>query len=315
MRVLYLVKPKAFWATPLAGELEAAGCTLVWNEWAPDHATLSSIDACVVNFNEAVRHPLALWILKRRLPQGVPVVGIDRDAPWQMGFRKRRLRLLAWLRILDIYASHTLQPLKFRFAPVTLYLANAAYTREYNLGNATLGALRDPAQYQYDVSFVGNMDGTRYKEHAKRAEFMAELEGKLKALGVNCYFRDTRDFPHGDQSKLVQTSRINLNYRSSADHGPEKSWGLPERCYGVPARGGFLLSDERRHAQDNFAPGKEWASFESLDNCVERIRYYLGHFEESRNIAEAAHLRVMREHTYAARARRLVQAIRDWQQK
>jgi spore maturation protein CgeB len=312
MHILLLANSKAFWAGPLTHGLETAGCRLSRNQWHADRAMLASIDACVVNFNEAVRRPFTLWALKRRLPRHVPVVGIDRDAPWQMGFRRRRLWLLAALRLLDIYASHTLQPLRYRYAPQTLYLPNAADTREYHLGTTSVEALRDPARYRYDVSFVGNMNAARFKEHAERAEFMAALEPRLKALGVNCLFRDTKDFPHEAQTELVQTSRINLNYRSSADHGPERSWGLPERCYGVPARGGFLLSDERRHAGDDFVPGKEWASFDALDDCVEKIRYYLDHFEESRAIAEAAHQRVMRDHTYGTRAARLMQAIKQW---
>jgi spore maturation protein CgeB len=309
---LYLANAKGFWSMPLARGLEAAGCTLIWNQWAPSTETLAQIDCCIVNFNEAIRHSVALWALKRRLPKHTPIIGIDRDAPWQMGFRRRRLRLLAWLKVIDIYATHTLQPLRFTYAPQTLYLPNAADTRDYNLGKTTLEALRRPDGYQYDVSFVGNLNGIRYKEHAERARFIAALEQRLQALGINSYFRDTKDFPHEDQTRLVQTSRINLNYRSSADHGPEKSWGLPERCYGVPARGGFLLSDERRHAQDDFVLGKEWVSFDSMEDCVEKIRYYLDHFEESRAIAEAAHYRVMQAHTYEARAARLIEAIRQW---
>ena len=84
------------------------------------------------------------------------------------------------------------------------------------------------------------------------------------------------------------------------------SWGLPERCYGVPARGGFVLADERQHAADDFDVSREWASYRDFEDCVARIRYFAAHFPETRAIAEAAHARVMREHTYEHRAQRLL---------
>src|SRR5438045_7710238 len=45
----------------------------------------------------------------------------------------------------------------------------------------------------------------------------------------------------------------------------------PERCFGVPACGGFLLSDVRKHAAESFIPGVEWADFLDLDDCVAKI--------------------------------------------
>lgn len=40
----------------------------------------------------------------------------DCDASWHMGIRRRRLWLLNWLRPLDLYASHALEPSRI-FAP------------------------------------------------------------------------------------------------------------------------------------------------------------------------------------------------------
>jgi spore maturation protein CgeB len=90
------------------------------------------------------------------------------------------------------------------------------------------------------------------------------------------------------------------------------SWGLPERCYGVPARGGFILSDERRHAADDFDLSREWASYRDFADCVERIRHFTSHFLQTRAIAEAAHARVMRDHTYEQRAQQLLRIAAEW---
>lgn len=279
----------------------------------PDTEQVKAAALCLVNLYEAARMPWATLLLKRWLKQGgVPLIGIDRDAPWHMGMQVRRLKLLEWLRLLDIYATHTLQP-TYRFAPRVVYSANAVWVRNFNLHGRSLEEMRDPTFFRWDVSFVGNMHGERYKEHAERQRFFEALRPRLQAMGLRILFCNSGGMSEQEQIDVIQRSIINLNYRSSCDHrsrsGVEMSWGLPERCYGVPARGGFMLSDERRHARDDFEPGTEWADYHDLDDCIAKIRYYLGNFDETRRIAEAAHARVMREHTYEHRARKLIEVI------
>jgi spore maturation protein CgeB len=299
---------------PLKEAFENLGYCVVENEWKPDPELASRCAAGIVNLYEAIRQPMRAVALHRRLrAAGVPLIGVDRDAPWHMGIRWRRMALFRLLRPLDIYASHTMQP-TWDFAPVKIYNANAVWTRCFNLHGQTLEQMRSPAYYEYDVSFLGNMDGERYKEHAERARFFAELRHRLEALGIRHYIAHSSGIDEETQIRVIQRSRINLSYRSSCDHGGTLSWGLPERCYGVPARGGFLLTDQRHHAGDDFDLGTEWAGFTDLDDCLTRIRFYLDHFELTRDIAEAAHARVMRDHTYEHRARRLVEAataVRD----
>jgi spore maturation protein CgeB len=72
------------------------------------------------------------------------------------------------------------------------------------------------------------------------------------------------------------------------------------------------LSDWRFHASDDFVQGVEWASFTDIDDCVSAIRHYLAHFDQARSIAEAAHRRVVAQHTYAHRARRLMTFAELW---
>lgn len=299
---------------PLKEGLEACGCTVFDNLWEPSEAQLKETDACIINFYEGVRQPWRTWRLKTKLKRhGIPLIGIDRDAPWHLGVRRRRLWLFSLLRPLDIYATHTLQP-TLTFAPETVYQANAAWTRYYHLHGTTLEEMRRPDFFRHDVSFVGNLDGQRYREHCERAEFFSELEHRLSSIGINCLFRHAENLPISEQVEIIQRSRINLNAGAAADHGGERSWGLPERCYGVPACGGFLLSDERRHASGDFEPGTEWVDFHNMEDCVARIRHYIAHPGEARAIAEAAHLRVMRDHTYERRAESLIRVIREWRE-
>lgn len=299
---------------PLKEAFENIGYQVVENEWAPDEALAARAEACVVNLYEAIRQPWRAVALKRRLRAGgVPLIGLDRDAPWHMGIRWRRMALFRLLRPLDIHASHTMQP-TWDFAPVKIYSPNAVWVRNFNLHGHTLEEMRDPAFYEWDVSFLGNMDGKRYKEHAERERFFNELRPRLDAMGVKHFIAHSSGIDEATQIRVIQRSRINLSYRSSCDHGGTLSWGLPERCYGVPARGGFLLTDERQHAADDFDLATEWAGFTDMEDCVTKIRYYLDHFDETRRIAEAANARVMRDHAYEHRARRLIDAAKSFRQ-
>lgn len=297
---------------PLKEAFEANGYRVAENEWAPAPQLAARCQVAVVNLYEAIRRPWAAVGLHRRLrAAGAPLIGIDRDAPWHMGIRWRRLALFRLLRPLDIYATHTLQP-TWEFAPVKIYNPNAVWTRCFNLHGHTLAEMRDPAFFEYDVSFLGNMDAERYKEHAERALFFAALRPRLDAMGIRHYIAHSSGIDEATQIRVIQRSRINLSFRSSCDHGGTLSWGLPERCYGVPARGGFQLTDERRHAADDFDLSTEWAGFSGIDDCVAKIRYYLDRFDVTRAIAEAAHARVMRDHTYEQRAKHLIEAGQNW---
>ncbi|MEY2633787.1 MAG: hypothetical protein RIR00_2441 [Pseudomonadota bacterium] len=294
---------------PLQEAFENLGFNVVANSWTLDPAQADSVRCAVVNLYEAIRQPWRAWAFHRQLQRaGIPLIAMDRDAPWHMGIRWRRLALFRWLNPVDVYASHTLQP-TWNFGRRKIYSPNAVWVRNFNLHGASLEAMRDPAYYEYDVSFLGNMDGQRYKEHAERERFFAALCPRLAAMGVRYYIKHSSGISEDEQIRVIQRSRINLSFRSSCDHGGELSWGLPERCYGVPARGGFLLTDRRRHAGDDFELGKEWADYEGLEDCLVQIRYWLDHFEESRALAEAAHHRVMRMHTYEDRARNLLNQI------
>lgn len=288
----------------------ALDCEVVENAW--NSAALQGVDACIIELYDGVRHPWATWRMKRILRRGnVPLIGLDRDAPWHKGVRARKLWLFDRLGLLDIYATHALQSAR-PFAPNVIYLPNAAWTGRYGLGGVTLEDMRRQDWYRYDVSFVGNLDAARYPEHRKRADFFSQLGLRLRMAGVNAHFRDSADMTPEQQVEIIQHSRINLNFGAACDNGREKSWGLAERCYGVPACGGFLLSDERRHARDDFALDVEWVYFDGLDDCVAKICHYLKHPNLARAIAEAAHHRVMRDHTYQRRAERLIAEIRDW---
>ncbi len=297
---------------PIREGLESAGYTVYENLWNPTDQQLQDCDGYLIDLYDAIKRPWDTLRLKSRLHQRrIPLIGWNRDAPWNKGAKRRRLWWFRKLRVLDIYMAHSLQGAT-AFSPEAHYLPNAAWASHYNLAGRTLEELRDSPSYRYDVSFVGTLDAQQYPEFTERTKFFAELERRLHGFGISTWFRHGKKMPFENQIELIQRSRINLNFGAACDDGPEKSWGLPERCYGVPACGGFLLSDARVHAKEDFDIGKEWVDFSNMEDCVGKIRHYLANFPKTRAIAECAHQRVFREHTYEHRARALATVAREW---
>lgn len=295
--------------SPLEEALQDAGCTLARDVWRAEEARRLGAEACLLDFCDAARRLCELWRLSRSFrPLGIALAGIDRDAPWHKGVRRQRLWLMARLRMLDLYASHSLQGAA-RFAARVLYFPNAARVTAYNLEQRSLESLRVAASYEFDVSFIGNLDAARYPEHRARVAFLHALRDRLAGDSIRFALFESSGMSTAEQVRVIQASRINLGVGAAADDAGERSWGLPERCYGVPACGGFLLSDARRHAADDFVPGEEWVEFADFEDCVNKVCFYLAHFDAARAVAEAAHARVVAQHTYAERARRLLAAL------
>jgi spore maturation protein CgeB len=263
-------------------------------------------------FYDGLRHPLTVWGMHRFLhQQGIPLFVWNQDAPHYLNRAAWRLDWLDRARLFDIYATHSLIDSR-RFADSTLYLANAADTARYHLHGATLGDLRDATRYRHDVSFFGAMDGRRYKEMRSRQEFFAALGERLTARGIHFVFRESAGMTVEEQVALMQNSRINLNFGASCDYGAPVASGLPERCYGIPACGGFLHCARRTHAKDDFTPGENWAEFDGLDDCVAKIGFRRANFAAARTLAERCHAHVMTHHTYAHRAATLHETLLAW---
>lgn len=282
---------------------EALGHVVVGNRGS--EYTTGNAELCIADFVDCARNLRRTLSTARRLRAArVPFIALNRDAPWHRGVHRTRLAMLAAAKPFDGYAAHSMQDAG-RFSGRTLYCPNAARESVYRATHDELAAMREPAWFRWDVSFFGNLDVARYPEHKRRAEFFRSLQERLQPLGARTLFRDAAAMPVAEQLEVVRRSRISLSAIAACDSGREPSWGLPERCYGVPACGGFLLSDRRRHAPEDFADD-ERAEFDTLDDCVALIREYLAHHERARGIAERAHARVMRDHLYRHRAMRLI---------
>jgi len=73
------------------------------------------------------------------------------------------------------------------------------------------------------------------------------------------------------------------------------------RNFEVPGCGGFLLTAPAENLDSYYVPGRELASFDTVGELIDKVRYFLANEAERVTIAEAGYQRTIREHTYAHR--------------
>ncbi|MDE7132442.1 MAG: glycosyltransferase [Lachnospiraceae bacterium] len=121
--------------------------------------------------------------------------------------------------------------------------------------------------------------------------------GKLPEL--NAHNHGTVDY-HTQMPLVFAGSRINLNISLRSIHS-----GIPLRVLDIMACGGFVLSNRQPEITEHFEEGVEIAAFGSMEECIDKVHYYLSHEEERRQIAEAGQRKVKNAFSYETGIARL----------
>lgn len=82
--------------------------------------------------------------------------------------------------------------------------------------------------------------------------------------------------------------------------------GVPLRVLEMMACQGFVLVNYQDDLAKEFEDGKELVMYRSLEEMVEKIRYYLEHESERQQIARAGYEKVLREYNYAEKLRKIL---------
>jgi len=261
-----------------------------------------------------LKNPIALCRFSRALrSRKVPYIYWNRDAPWNEGMKLHRIALLRALKPVDIYLAHSAQKAN-RYAKQCFYFPNAADDFYYE--NVDLDLLRNEDAYTFDVSFIGAISNSEWRSCRQRLDFMAALHNKIKKAIPDIKFNivDTcsKKILISDQIKIIRSSKINLNFGAICDMPGNPSWGLPERVFGIPAAGGFLLTDFRKMIANTFQ-NNQVDVFYDLNQCAEMIVYYLSNFNHLRDRAESLHHHVIQFHTYSERAKTLLHQLSSYE--
>lgn len=298
---------------PLVCALRQNGVDVRHMTWGERLPSLSGCLAFYGNLFDEIKDWAGLIRFKAHLKRNcVPYVFWNRDSPWNTGIKKRNAWALKLINPVDIYLAHSLQDAEI-FGGEPHYFPNAAQSVYFD--GTDLHALRNEAAYAHDVSFFGSFGSTKDKNAKARLGFLSALECKLKdripLVRFNAFDTTQSHMSLDQQLEFIRTTKINLNYGAMCDLPNNFSWGLPERVFGIPAAGGFLLTEDRKMLKPTFKIAPE--SFQGIDECVAKIEYWLSNFNMLRNLAESVHEEVIDKHTYQSRAARFLEILHNSQ--
>jgi hypothetical protein len=146
----------------------------------------------------------------------------------------------------------------------------------------------------YDVGFVGSLD-----QPATRDERRAVLPRLERRYRLNDY----RTPAFGDaMMRTYNQSRIAVNIPVPG--------GFSMRAFEAMAAGALFLTRHTDGGQDDlFVDGVHLVIYDTFDDLIDKIDYYLTHDAERAAIARAGREEVLRHHTYGHRAAQILETM------
>ena len=83
--------------------------------------------------------------------------------------------------------------------------------------------------------------------------------------------------------------------------------GIPLRCFDIMGCGGFLLSNFQEDFLKFFEPGVDFVFYESQNDLLNKVNYYLLHEGERKTIAESAYEKIKKDHTFDVRVEQILE--------
>lgn len=161
--------------------------------------------------------------------------------------------------------------------PEDLFLA-AVLEKKVTVEERRILLTETARRYAYEGEEKRSITDDRGKD--KRFDFRLYTGSDTKGLpvldGLN---RGTVDY-HAQMPLVFAGSRINLNVSLRSIHS-----GIPLRVLDIMACGGFVLSNWQPEIAEYFEEGVEIVTFDNLDDCMDKIAYYLTNEEKRMRVA------------------------------
>ncbi len=168
---------------------------------------------------------------------------------------------------------------------------------------------------EYDAVFAGSVSD----QHLGRLQWLNELAatGRVEIFLSTDGLRYTPSLPEPLRSRhhspvyglamydVYRRARIALNAHPEIS-GP---YATIMRMFEIAGSGTMLLTDDRPNMPEFFLPGVEAVTFEDVNDCVDKINYYLGHDAEREEIASKGRQRTLAEHTFEQRILELLRFV------
>ncbi len=180
----------------------------------------------------------------------------------------------------------------------------------------------EAAELGGDVTFIGTF-------RPARADFLADVIGRLDGLLFNLwgggwskmlrplYWHRAirwarvrrrlrgRELWGEDMGKAIQANKVALGLLNHANRDLHTS-----RTFEIPACGGFMLAERTLEHCEYFEEDREAVYFASIEELVDKARYYVAHDSERTRIAARGYERCVHGgHRYSDRARSLTESL------
>ncbi len=142
---------------------------------------------------------------------------------------------------------------------------------------------------------LGRLFGEDYKINLYTPNETPELSDVNNCGAVDYY----DEMPY-----VFHNSKINLNITLRSIKS-----GMPLRAMDIMGAGGFLMSNYQADFYDWFVPGEDMVMYESVDDLMNKCRYYLKHDSERQQIAANGYGKVSELHTYDVRFKEIFDVV------
>ncbi len=102
--------------------------------------------------------------------------------------------------------------------------------------------------------------------------------------------------PYTEAPLVFNSAKINLNISLKSIVN-----GIPLRAMDIMGSKGFLLSDYQPDFLEHFVPDEDFVYYDSYEDLMAKVDYYLSHEKERLEIAENGYQKVLKEHSYENR--------------
>lgn len=98
---------------------------------------------------------------------------------------------------------------------------------------------------------------------------------------------------YSEMPYVFANSKINLNITLRSIQS-----GIPLRAMDIMGAGGFLLTNFQADFLDYFVPDEDFVYYESQEDLIEKVNYYLSHESRQKEIAYNGHEKVKANHSF-----------------
>jgi len=265
---------------------------------------LSKIDAIFfIKGNEI--YPSTLKYIKKKYPY-IKLISWSLDDMY--AWHNRSIYYTFGLRFYDLVVttkSYNVKELKKLGAKKILFQYQA-YSRDLHKPCNDC----DKVKYQHDVIFIGDFENDRFEKML----FLANNGIKIYIYGPN-WHRKIRDSHENliinppligeNYSKALSCSKISLCFLKKSNRDLHTS-----RSIEIPACKGFMIAERTNEHKKIFEEDKEAVFFETKEELLEKVRFYLLNNEKRIAIAHAGYNKVINsEFSYDDRAKEILKMI------